>query len=122
VPVNAYGCHSMNKTKADPGRELKTKLEMIKMETVEQNLSSVGQQETDQLCKGILNAFKESEYLNIADFRLLGADSQTLTTAMDYLLANEYIVALDADEFDDLDAGNAEVVYARVTPIGNHET
>jgi hypothetical protein len=84
--------------------------------------SVTGQQETDQICKAILKAFKDSEYLNIADFRLLakGSDSQTLTAAIEYLIENEYIVELDSIDFDDLDAGNAETIYARIVPIGNH--
>jgi hypothetical protein len=59
------------------------------------------------ICKAILKAFKDSEYLNIADFRLLakGGDSQTLTAAIDYLIENEYMVALDADCYDDYGNG-----------------
>jgi hypothetical protein len=91
-------------------------------ETVAKTSSVTEQEQTDQICKAILKAFKDSEYLNIADFRLLakGSDSQTLTAAIDYLIKNEYIVALDSMDFDDLDAGNAETIYARIVPIGNH--
>jgi hypothetical protein len=97
-------------------------MEITKMEAVEKTSSVTGHQDTDQICKAILRAFEGSEYLNIADFRLLakGGDSQTLTAAIDYLTDNEYMVALDSMDFDDLDAGNAETVYARIVPIGNH--
>ena len=92
------------------------------METVAKTSSVTGQEQTDQICKAILNAFKDSDYLNIADFRLLtkGSDSQTLTAAIDSLIENEYIVELDSMDFDDLDAGNAETIYARIVPIGSH--
>jgi hypothetical protein len=93
------------------------------METAVEKTSSVtGQESTDQICKAILKAFRDNEYLNIADFRLLakGSDSQTLAAAIEYLIENEYIVELDSIDFDDLDAGNAETIYARIVPIGNH--
>jgi hypothetical protein len=77
-------------------------------------------QDTDKICKAILKAFEANEYLNIADFRLLAgdSDSQGLTTAINYLLEQEYMVDMDADCYDDIDTGNAETIYAAVKPIG----
>ena len=91
------------------------------METVEKTSSVTGHQDTDKICKAILNAFEGSEYLNVADFRLLakGRDSQTLAAAIEYLIENEYMVDLDADEYD-VETGNAETIYARIVPIGSH--
>jgi ribosomal silencing factor RsfS len=93
-------------------------METTQMATVETTSSSV----TEQVAKDILKAFETSEYLNIADFRLLakGHDSQTLDAAIDYLIENEYMVDLDADDYD-VETGNAETIFARIVPIGSHQ-
>jgi hypothetical protein len=106
-------------------------MEMIKMENYESRLedflsvdtTSQAAQDTDQICKAILKAFEGSEYLNIADFRILakGGDSQTLAAAVKYLTDNEYMVELDADCYDDIDTGNAETIYGPIVPIGSHQ-
>jgi predicted negative regulator of RcsB-dependent stress response len=88
------------------------------METAVEKTSSV----TEQVAKAILKAFETSEYLNIADFRLAakGRDSQTLDAAIEHLIENEYMVDLDADDYD-VETGGAETIYARIVPIGNHQ-